>query len=184
MYKRIAVGGLAVLGLAMLGTAANAAGGEGFYAGAGVGKASVKIDDIGFGLQFDTTDTAFKIYGGYMFNEYFGLDAGFFDVGDQTEDFGFAAITVDMTGLSISLLGNLPLGENFALFGKVGVTSTTGDVESQGFESEEASEDSISYGFGAALSFGLPFELRAEYEVVEIDDVDLNYWTIGGLYRF
>jgi OOP family OmpA-OmpF porin len=187
MYKRIAISGLASLGLAMgLAVSAQAAD-PGFYAGAGVGKAALKFDDVGFGLSFDTTDSAFKIFGGYMFNEYFGLDGAFFDAGEQTEDYGPFSVTADMSGLSISVLGNLPLGENFALFGKFGVTSLEGDVETRasGFsDSTEASEDDVSYGVGAALSFGTPFELRAEYEAVNIDGGDFNYWTVSGLYRF
>jgi OOP family OmpA-OmpF porin len=151
------------------------------------GKASLEFDDIGFGLNFDTSDTAVKIFGGYMFNEYFGLDAAFVDGGDQTENFGPFSMTADLSALSISLLGNLPIGNHFAVFGKVGATSTQGDVEARGsgfFFSEETNEDNVSYGFGAALRFGIPFEIRAEYEAVDIDGGDFNYWTVGGLYRF
>jgi opacity protein-like surface antigen len=181
MYKRIAFGGLAVLGLAMLGTAATAANAPGFYAGAGVGKTSVKLDG------FDTSDTAFKIFGGYSFNEYVSLEAAYFDSGNQQENFDDGSVELNLDGINFSVVGWLPVGDAFSLFAKVGRASYNADVTARsGGEviSADGTNEELTYGFGAAVNFAGPFEIRAEYEALDINGGDFDTWSVGGAYRF
>jgi hypothetical protein len=78
------------------------------------------------------------------------------------------------------------VAEMFALFGKVGFASydlefdvSLGDISG----SDSESESDLLYGGGAALSFGA-FEVRAEYEVLNVEDGDVNMISLSGLYRF
>src|SRR6476469_8171915 len=94
----------------------------GWYAGGSVGGARATIDDqrsqgglAGPGLATSSIDdrerhAAFKLFGGYQLNRYFGVEAGFFDLGK----FGYTAhttpagsLTGDITvkGLDLDLVG-------------------------------------------------------------------------------
>src|SRR5262249_37330397 len=118
MYKRVALNGLAMLGL-LAGACAHSEQAPGFYAGAGVGQATVKIDDT----DFDASDTAFKVFVGYNFNDNFAAEATYFDGGSPGENLGgssSARIEAEFTGLNLSVVGRIPVGESFAVFAKVG----------------------------------------------------------------
>ena len=70
--------------LALLGAASvHAESQPGFYVGAGIGQATLEADDVGF----DADDTAFKVFGGYSFNDYFAVELTYFDGGAPSEEF-------------------------------------------------------------------------------------------------
>ena len=187
MYMRIALSGLAALTM-LVGTAANAAPQEGFYVGAGIGQASTEDDASGF----DQEETGFKVFGGYTFNRYVGAEAAYFDGGEMSQNFDNVAVglTLDaqFTGLNFSLLGRLPLNDSFTVFGKAGFA--TYDVDStlrlNGTvidTSDNDEQEDIFYGVGAAFSFG-PFDVRAEYEAIDLDGGEFNMMLVSGVYRF
>jgi OOP family OmpA-OmpF porin len=186
MHKRMALNAVALLGL-LASTNVLAEIEPGFYAGVGVGKASVEIDDL-----FDGDDTAFKVFGGYNINQYFALEAAYFDAGEPDQTIALPGpdltLKVATTGLNLSLLGRAPLGDMFSLFGKVGYASydveISSSVNGQTAFSEDGSDDDLSYGVGAAFNLGTSFELRAEYEVIDIEDVDFTVVSVNGVYRF
>ena len=189
MYKRLGLSALAALAL----TASMAARADvqpGFYMGAGFG--STKIDDDGFDdIDFDDSDTGFKVFGGYSFNQYFAVEATYFDFGEASgsfDDFGDTVnFDVGVSGLAASAVGMLPVADMFTLFGKIGYASydidAHVDIVGVGSGSSSESESDLMYGAGAALSFG-QFEARAEYEMINVDGGDANMISLSGLYRF
>jgi OOP family OmpA-OmpF porin len=192
MYKRMALNGVALLGL-FASTTVLAEIQPGFYVGAAVGKATVEIDDDAGGSGFDADDTAFKVFGGYNYNQYFAVEAAYFDGGTPEETIivvpGFrGTVDVGLSGLIGSVIGRLPLGDAFSVYGKLGFASY--DIEIKGrvngdvIDEAEGSEDDVTYGVGAAFNVGSSFELRAEYEAIAIDDGDYNMLTVSGLYKF
>jgi OOP family OmpA-OmpF porin len=190
MHKRLGLSALAAL--AMAATTAQADVGPGFYVGAGLGTTEVSEESI---EQFiaDDSDNGFKVFGGYAFNDYFAIEAGYFDLGGaegtlDDPEIGFPAdFEVGVSGLSASIVGRIPVAAMFSLFGKVGLASY--DVEFDvtipgiGSGSDSESESDLIYSGGASLSFG-PFEARAEYEVLNVEDGDVNMISVSGLYRF
>jgi OmpA-OmpF porin, OOP family len=191
MHKRMALNGLALLGLLASSTVL-AETQPGFYAGAGVGKATIELDDEdGFG--FDADDTAFKVFGGYNFNQYFAIEAAYFDGGAPEETVisvpgARGTIEVGTTGLIASVLGRVPLGDMFSLYGKLGFASydaeIKGRVNGNVVIEEDGSDDDVAYGVGAAFNLGASFELRAEYEAISLSDGDFNMLTVNGLFKF
>lgn len=180
--KRVALNGLALLG--MFASASVLADVQpGFYAGAGVGKASIEIDDA----DFDADDTAFKVYGGYNFNQNFAVELTYLDGGNPDDRFGPFSVEVAIDAINISAVGRLPVGEVFSLFGKVGfasydveVTARLGDASG----SDDGSDEDLSYGIGGAFNLGPAFELRAEYEAIDVSDGSFTLLSVGGLYKF
>ena len=189
MHKRLGLSALAALALTVAMTA-QAEVAPGFYVGAGFGTTEISEESIE-DFTADDSDTGLKVFGGYSFNEYFAIEASYFDLGEASgtiEDdfFGDFDFAVGVTGMSAAAVGRIPVAEMFALFGKVGFASydlefdvTLDDISG----SESESESDMVYGGGAALSFGA-FEVRAEYEVLNVEDGDVNMISLSGLYRF
>lgn len=187
MHKRIALNGLALLGV--LASAAAVADTEpGFYVGVGLGQATIEIDDTGFGNSFDAHDAAFKVFAGYNLNQYFAGELTYFDGGEADQGFGSGTVEVGTDGLTLSALGRLPLGEAFSIFGRIGFASydvgANGRVGNRAFVSNSGGDDEFSYGVGAGFNVGRSFELRAEYETIKILDGDFSALWVSGLFRF
>ncbi|HEY5759592.1 MAG TPA: porin family protein [Steroidobacter sp.] len=187
----MALNGLALIGL-LASTTVLAEIQPGFYVGAGVGTATIELDEQD-DFSFDSDDTAFKVFGGYNFNPYFVIEAAYFDGGAPEETVivvpGFrGTVEAGTTGLIASVIGRAPIGDIFSLYGKLGFASydveikgrVNGDVVSE----DEGSDDDVTYGVGAAFNFGPSFELRAEYEAISISDGDFNLLTVNGLFKF
>ena len=173
-----------------------------FYLGASIGDASVEAEDDFDGERFklDDSDTAYKIFGGYMFNDYFGAELGYVDMGTVSDSFSFdggefsgpidAAIEADITGFTAHLIGQVPVGP-VDLFAKVGLISyeakgraTVSDFSTTESERFKDTGEDFAYGVGAKLNLG-NFAIRAEYEVFDISDVDdLNMISIGVQFTF
>jgi OmpA-OmpF porin, OOP family len=191
MHKRLGLSALAAFALTAAMTA-QADVGPSFYVGAGFGTTEVSEDSIDEFLA-DDSDNGLKVFGGYSFNEYFAIEASYFDFGEangtiEDPDFGDIDFSTGVTGLSAAAVGRIPAGEMFSVFGKVGFASydVEIDVSVPGFGSGSSSESEtdLVYGVGGALSFAERFEARVEYEVLNVEDGDVNMISLSGLYRF
>jgi len=186
MHKRLGLTALAALAL-MAATAAQADTQPGFYAGAGIG--TTKIGDSAFdGTGIDESDTGFKIFGGYTFNENWAAEVSYFDFGEASVSAGNSSASVGITGLSASAVGRLPVNDMFAVYGKLGFASYDVDLDFNnvpGFGSGHLSDSDsdLIYGVGGALSFGGNFEARLEYEALNVDG-DASMISVSGLFRF
>jgi OmpA-OmpF porin, OOP family len=183
MRKHIAFNGLALLGL-FAGTTALAETQPGFYVGAGIGQATLEVDEIGF----DADDTAFKVFGGYNFNQNFAVELAYFDAGKPNQDIGVGNLEVALDGINVSAVGRVPLGDVFTLFGKLGYASydgeITGRIGGQPVSGGDSSDEDLSYGIGGAFNIGPSFELRAEYEAFDVSDGAFNVLSASGLFKF
>lgn len=186
MNKRIALGALSALSLIY--GSANAAeedpAAPGWYLGVGAGKSTIKVSEVGF----DESDTAYKVFGGFSFNQYFALEAAYVDSGNPSMAIGTATVDAGITGLNMSLVGRIPIGDSFALFGKLGFASYSWEVNARRngtiLLSEDGSDSDMSYGFGASFTIGKRFVLGAEYEVIDITDLDYSSIMVTGAIKF
>lgn len=173
-----------------------------FYAGASIGESTLEASDNldGQDLDYEASDTAFKVFGGYMFNDYFGVEASYIDMGSLDDKLGFdggefgdlvAAVDADVTGFAGQLVGQYPVGP-VDLFAKVGMVmyDIDGDLTvSDSFgnrERESVSDDGneMIWGLGARYNFG-QLAARVEYEAIDADDIDDAYlWSVGIEYSF
>jgi OOP family OmpA-OmpF porin len=198
MVKRItlgrpALGGFAISGLAAMGlmmsAAAHAEREPGFYVGAGVGSGTLDFDQNDFTVAgVDDSDTAFKVYAGYTFNEFISVEAAYIDAGQPTEKINGVSLQYDLSAVNVSVIGHLPLTESFELFGKAGLASYDYDAvlsfNGLTVDGGDDSDQDVSYGFGATYSFAGPFEIRGEYEFIEIDSGSYDVVSLSGVYKF
>jgi OOP family OmpA-OmpF porin len=134
---------------------------SGFYAGAGAGQSIVD------------EDTAFSVFGGYQFNRYFGVEAGYADFGKIEPDVAGPALEGDSAYLTA--VGTLPVGENFALYAKAGVHRWNVDTSLPGLTgNDDDSGTDPTYGVGAQYRFTDRVALRGEYSRFEVEDADAD----------
>lgn len=154
----------AALGAAAFGASAQE---PGFYAGAGVGQSFV---DEGV---YDDEDTAFTVFGGYQFNRYFGLEAGYADFGKIEPDVAGPALEGDSAYLTA--VGTLPVTEKFSAYAKAGLHRWNVDTSLPGVTgNNDDSGSDPTYGVGAQYRFTDKVALRAEYSRFEVEDVDAD----------
>jgi hypothetical protein len=152
--------------------AASIAGADsGFYIGGGVGSAGVEEDG------FDESDTAYKVFGGYNIGFIplvdFAVEASYVDFGSPAN----SNLNVDISGINAFGLAGLSFGP-FGIFAKAGAIKWDIDTNN----SSDSGTDP-AYGVGARFALG-SFAVRAEYELYDLDGVDVNMVSVSGVYTF
>lgn len=192
MEKTKIAAAIAAAGLSVWSVQAQAA----FYIGAGIGNATIESDgDIdGADFDFDESDTGYKLFGGYMFNDIIGVEVGYLDFGSPEGDFGFdsgegiinADLEGELTGWTVEGIAQLPLGP-VNVFAKAGFFSYDAELEASvpGFGSGSVETDGEGYTFGAGAGIQLgPIGVRAEVENFDVDDLDDVYmFSISALLK-
>ena len=98
------------------------------------GYARVEVGRSNFGLSSplpragaDTHGQAVKVFGGYRFTETLGVEAGYAALGKFSESVAVGGANVKQDGKARSIFGvataRLPIGESFALHGRLGLSS-------------------------------------------------------------
>lgn len=183
----------------------------GFYIGGYVGQASKKVPQAPFDeltgvlhefalfspqeerISLDDSDTAFAIIGGYRWNRYLAIEAGFTKLGRVTYtsratgtypfDSGFFNTTVESStsGFTGAVLGTLPLTRNWELFAGGGVLFATNRLR---LSFAAAGTDFVpAIGNGASDSFSksateMYASVGVSRRILEIYDLRLTYQRV------
>jgi hypothetical protein len=158
---------------------------RGLYVGVGLGDFSSEIDSIGdVDLDFDEDSDATKIFAGWRFNRVLAVQLDYIDFGDSAATFDLFDIESDARGLAPSLVATLPLGK-FELFARAGWLFYDLEVTSNGDQLFDDSGNDFVYGGGVGVTVLNRLAIRAEYEVIEISELeDANAFWITAAWRF
>lgn len=144
--------------------------------------------------------TAYRIFLGYQFNDYIGLEAGYNDFGSvdislssNVSESGASFVgsgqgRAEVDGFTVSALLSVPIGDRFAIFGRAGVlawdanasgsatgiiTESDGSVEnlSESFVLDDSGADGL-YGAGVRFDVTDNVTVRAEWTRYELVDID------------
>jgi OmpA-OmpF porin, OOP family len=145
--------------------------GRGAYMGGGLGQAKMTewcdTSAVPPGQRLhacEDTDTGFKLFGGYQFNRYISVEGTYINWGKMSAAFGASghpSVTAKNQSFGPAALGSLPLGQSFALLGKLGVLATVQQVDSR---AEKTSDAEAHYGLGARWHFVQNGAVRVEWE--------------------
>jgi OmpA-OmpF porin, OOP family len=195
----------------------------GFYIGLGAGQSSFdlnqnELDDLVFDVffsqglpvisgssTFEDSDTATALFGGYRFNPYISVEAGYLNLGtaeyrsrgtvNPPGPIASLPVGLDMDfeskGFTIAGIGSLPVGSVFDLHARLGlfIAETDLTVAAQvgnGRDSDTESLDSqnVLYGAGAAFHIGDHWSVSldwTQYANVGDEDEDDDSDTEGGI---
>ncbi len=185
----------------------------GWYLGGNLGQSRATIDNqrIVAGLMssgFSTTSISddnralgFKLFGGYQFNTYLALEAGYFNLGE----FGFTATTmppgtltgrIKGQGANLDLVASLQMSQRLSAFARGGVSHIEAKSNFSGTGSAHVlnprrQQRGVDHKFGVGLEYDFvpAFGLRLEAERYRIGDAignkgDIDLFSAGLVYRF
>jgi len=192
-----------------------------FYVGGNFGQSVAKLDNVtnsqnsgltnsGFavtGNDLNDTDTAFRAFVGYKFNDYFAVEGGYINFGKfstsaNTNPAGSANTELKASGISLDALGMLPLGETgFSIFGRLGATraelketlSSSGAVAYVPGTNlnPTATKTVYDYGYGLQYDYNKLVAFRGEWQVYKklgdqnsTGEVDMHFLSMGVLFKF
>lgn len=162
---------------------------SGLYLGASVGQAHLdfqddpSVDGVDFDVDIDDDDTAYKIFAGYNLGLIplvdLAVEGAYVDFGnfngrvDTNDNSDFEVDGWTGAGLAGIKLG--PVG----VFAKAGFISWDGDLDNVG------SDDGTDplYGIGARITL-FSLQVRAEYERYDLDEFDIDYYSVGAAFTF
>ncbi len=130
----------------------------------------------------DTSSLMYKVFLGYQFTSFIAVEASAFTLGKygadtQTSPTGSFDATYKSWGGSIDLLGIIPLGDHWRLFGKVGGVYTQNTAEFNGSGAVTVTTNKVSHnsggwkvGAGAGYEFDSGVAFRLEWEQYHLTD--------------
>lgn len=188
-----------------------------FYAGGQVGRSDASAErqgrndqflDLGFSsatTSSDHKDTAYRIFAGYLFMPYLGVEAAYTDLGStrfrtDVDPPGALAGETSVKGEELSAVGRYPIGDRFAVYGRAGVyfarTQTTyraeGSVELvDGADRQRKRTTKPVYSVGATYAFTQQLAARVEWaRHNDLGDdstggrMDVDFVSVGIVYTF
>jgi OmpA-OmpF porin, OOP family len=164
---------------------------RGFYLGGSLGQATFTEWCDASAITCDDKDTAWKLLGGYRFNQYFALEATYVNWGEATGSAFSAslgqnvAISAEQTSMGVAAVGSFPFTPRFSVFGKVGFLLTEQDIRrtAPGLNSTlSGNETEFHHGLGINLAFAPRWAARAEWENTGMLKVEML--SVGVEYRF
>lgn len=166
--------------------------GPGGYFGGGIGQSTMTdANNTLLGTTTQDQDTAFKFFGGVMFNPYVGFEIGYVDFGRFSGE--FPREDWKASGVNFSLIAAVPIPDarsNFSLFGKIGANAWSVD-DSLPFALISASGTSPSYGIGGEIELNRQIGLNLQWErFADVGDVnttgrsDIDLVTANLVVRF
>ena len=171
------------LALLLISNPAWAGGETGIYIGGSLG--SARLDVSYSTVDFDDNELAYKIFAGYNFGIIPFIDLA---IEGSYVDFGTAEGTVlgsrvetDIYGLDLFGLIGFNLGP-VSLFGKAGAIYWNSDSSGGPGGGDESSTDP-AFGLGLQLQL-FSIAVRAEYEIFNLDVVDIELLSAGVSYTF
>jgi OOP family OmpA-OmpF porin len=185
-----------------------------WYMGAGIAHARANIDEArlvrsltanGSSLNtftVDERDIGFKLFVGKQLNQYFAVEAGYFDLGN----FGFAATTsgngvlrgdAKFRGVNLDLVGQLPLTQRLSLLGRAGVQYARANTHFSGNRLNAVTDPNPSslgrgnakVGLGVEYKLTEALALRGEVERYRVNDAvgnrgDVDLASVNIVYKF
>jgi len=161
----------------------------GWYAGISANRASADFEDES-DIDFDDSDTALGIRGGYMFSDIIGVEVGYLDLGDFSArgDNPGNRIDLDADAFSAALVLNWSVHDQIDLYGKVGAYFVDAKSDSVVAGSRLREDDTETEAFGAVgIEWDLgQFNLFGELSKVDTDvnDLSIDIVTAGVKYEF
>lgn len=137
---------------------------------------------------------AWDVFAGYMFNDYFGAEIGFRDLGNADWTNGATSNDAGVKGSTLGLVGIWPLANRWSLSAEAGAMYySLENSQNNGITSSKYSTNDFAPYLGAGVGYNFTdnLKLQAKYRRYEnlnddynIVEADSNYWGLELSYRF
>lgn len=156
------------------------------YVGLSLGQATYDLNCVGGFECDDKDDLAGKLYTGGKFNRMLGLELAYVWLGEAQANGG----STEAQLANLSLVGNVPIGERFNAYAKVGAFYGWTDVDATapGAPSGEENDLGLSYGLGVQFDIDRNWAVTGDWDHYRVDFTDrsddVQLWSLGVLYKF
>lgn len=167
--------------------------------------ASVGLEIVDATSTLDDTDTGFGIGGGYQVNDHFAFEFGYVDLGsisyraagtvtDGVDQLAAEAVLGSSAdGPVVSVLGILPIGERFSVYGRVGLSLLSAEGRAQitvdgdsGRASQSDQKTDPMFGIGVEYDLTKHFAIRLGWDrYLDVatenvaGDTDADLYSVG-----
>lgn len=161
----------------------------GFYLGVAASRIHHDIGDAYYqrhgrvNTHENSSESGYVLYGGYQANRYLAIEASYADLGESTH-FTFCQIGLNCPTIypyvaqfstrraDISVLGIVPVGSRFEIYGKLGIARVQDEV-SAGFlfhfdQPYTEYDNRIVHGAGMRFRFNADWAVRLHYERIHL----------------
>lgn len=147
----------------------------GFYIGAKLGSVN-----YGYGNVSNNSQAGFGLLGGYAINENIAIEAEYDSLGGFDSNSG----TIKGSSFGFSGVGSLPLNQQFSLFGKIGIASTTlKDTAKPGWVGDFTYNNTgLTIGFGGQYNVNKELGIRVGIDIYPVGDAVSTTSSAGMLY--
>jgi OOP family OmpA-OmpF porin len=143
----------------------------GWFVGAAGGQSRAKegCGTIGaLGVECDDRGAAWRVFGGYQFNNYIGYEIAYTDLGKVPERNtpGVTTVTFEPTAIETVLFLALPLGEQLSVFFKGGIFRWELDrtITGTGAGTTNASANDVTWGLAGSYKLNRSVALRLDWQ--------------------
>jgi len=174
---------------------------RGVYLGASIGQVEHKQGCEGVPVSCDQKDTSWRLFGGYQFNRYIAVEAGYADLGESKASGVLSGVnvnaTAEVTAWDVAAVGSFPIIDNLFAYGRAGIYYAETEVRATGtlgsFSATSGDKDTntgLVLGVGLKYEFLRNFAVRAEYQRYfevgggDVGESDVDVLSLGLLYRF
>ena len=155
----------------------------GFFLGASVNRLSADQDDVN-DVDFDDSDNAFGLKGGYMFTDLLGIEGGYIDLGNYNASGNDAGNNLSLDAEGFYLVGvlNFSFAENWDAYGKLGAFAFDSNTDITDFD-ESSTE--LFGGLGIEYDFGT-WNIFGEFSKLDTDinNLSIDILSLGVKYEF
>ena len=152
--------------------------------------AAAQTSYIGGSYSWSALDSSFstnnakgyKLFIGYDYPRFFGLEAGYVDFGKfKGATGGNGDVNLTGKGWDVALTGRVPLGTTFALTARIGYLFWKADLSSTiaAITGTNDSGRNFFYGFGIRINLVTSLALLAEWERYKVGTSNVNLVSAG-----
>jgi len=176
---------------------------DGWYAGLGFGQSQYNdVEsslDEGFAALGVTSSTdannqteGWKVYTGYQFNTYLGVEGGYANLNDMTAysatSAGNVRTELESEAWMLAAVGSYPVTEKFSVMAKLGAAYVlqVAEVKAGTALTQRSGDDNYQPLYGVGVSYALldNINLRAEWERFDLDEINIDLMTAGAVIEF
>lgn len=165
----------------------------GWRGGAAISFATFKGDDVPapeLGNKFiDDNSSGFKLYGQYLFNNWFGIEGAYHHPGefeDQSKSLSLPGkLKLSFDGFSLQGLLYIPMpSDEVQVYVKAGFYDFDDDLGLGGSTISSSSESGLVAGAGAVIEISEHWGIRADFDWFDAKVGDLSSVNLGVQYSF
>lgn len=158
---------------------------DGWYGGFNFGQSKYQGVDV---ASANTRTEGWKVYTGYQFNKYLGVEGGYVNLNDMTGRTGAIVTNMDTDAWTLGAVLSYPLTKQVSVMGKLGAAYMLADINVKNGTAltVRSGDDSYEPNYGVGVSYALldNLSLRAEWERFDRKSYDIDLMSAGFAMKF